>query len=84
VQVLYNNITVSKPKVKCIMLPYCVLFSQKSKESNKNVRVIEEDSKKFCIQVQFVGTFLHVTEIMHLRKQKRGIILIPLQFMTFI
>ena len=66
------------------MLSYCDLLSQKSKESNRNVRVIEEDSKTFYIQVKFVDTFLYVTEIMYLRKGKGRIILIPLQFMSFI
>jgi len=66
------------------MLPYCDLLSYKSKESNRNVRVIEEDSKTFCIWVKFVDTFLYVTEIMYLRKQKGRIILIHLQFMSFI
>jgi len=66
------------------MLPYSDLLSLKIKESHRNISVIEKESKTFCIQVQFVDTFLYVTEIMYLRKQKRRIILIPLQFMSFI
>jgi len=36
------------------------------------------------MRVKFVGTFLYVTEIMYLRKQKGIIILISLQFMSFV